>query len=197
MSGSDIVDATTFGSYSLQGAYVHRLFLPLASTAESPIEDPPTSRWGPLARAAGIELDAGTECRLVLGWGRGDGQGPPLRPSQGRAPLRTLEGIRRLTLHAATVGHQQWQLRSFEAPTPHTIMGNRQVGTDLERFFGAWEENAMPGALRLGNEVLLDAPRYADSVIVSAPKDLTAVGAQLGLEIVRASPSRHLPCMTW
>lgn len=197
MNGSDNVDAVTFGSYSLNGAYVHRLFLPLVSTAESPIEDPPTSNWGAPARAAGIDLDAGTECGLILNWGRGDGQEPTLRPSQGRAPLRTLKGIRRLLLHAASGRDQKWQLYPFEAATEHGEVGNRQISTDLDKFFNAWQEGPMPGALRLGNEVLMSAPRYADSVVVSAPDDLTAVGTGLGLEIVRAAPSRRLPDMTW
>lgn len=189
--------AMTFEAYSLKGAYVHRLFLPMVSMEDDPIGPAETSPWAPLARDAGVDLDARTEWALVLGWGRGDGQAPPFRPALGRAPRHTLEAIRRLLSTEAPVDDHLWRLDPFESLAGYEKVSGRRFSTDLDTFFGVWQEGPMPGALSLGDEILLAAPRYADSVIVSAPQDLTIAGTGLGLEIVRAARSSALPGMTW
>lgn len=192
----DDADAT-FGSYALSGAHVHRLFLPLVSMEDDPIDEPATSPWRPLARAAGIELDARAEWALMLGWGQGNGRAPAFRPALGRAPRDTIEAIRRLLASVTPVDDDLWHLDPFESLTTYERVTGRRFDTDLDRFFGVWQDGPMPGTLRLGDELLLAAPRYADCVIVSAPQDLTAIGTELGLEVVRAAPSSPLPVMSW
>lgn len=197
MSGLPDDSAATFAMYSLSGACVHRVFLPLVSTSDSCDGEPPATPWAPLARAAGIVLDARTEWADVVGWGRGDGQTAPFRPAQGRAPRDTLGALRRLLLQVAPGQDHSCRLRPFEAVVGHGGVGASHVSIDLDGFFAAWRDAPMPGALSLGDQILLDAPRYADSVVLSAPEGLTDIGTDLGLEIVRAAPSCVLPDMTW
>lgn len=96
--------------------------------------------------------------------------------------------------HEASNQEQAWLLYPFEAP-PQTRRDGLPVTP--EEFGELWRAGPFPGALRHGGDVLLDAPRYADSVIVSAAADVTEIGRGLGLEVVRASPCRPLPDMTW
>lgn len=182
------MSALTYGDFALPGRVIHRIFLPFIAAAPPDEERPARSPWAPLATARGLELDAGTRCVDVLGWPDESSETPRWSHPQGRAPRETVSAIRELL--ASLAGPDSWTF------TPHDrAWDGRPPAPDA--FWSAWMRGHLPGSLRCQQQLLLSAPRYADSVIVSAPQDVTHVATSLGLEIVRAAPSRPLPELTW
>ncbi len=188
----------TYSDYSIPGSFVHRLFLPLiaAVEAEGCEDDLSTSPWGPLAQEAGLILDARVECAAVVGWGRGNGREPSFLPSQGRATTDVIGAIKALLMYIHPADDNRWQFNAFGSFDERGgVCQDVNIGRD--EFFDMWRDAPMPGTLRLADEVMIDAPRYADSVILSATEDLTEISSNLGLEVVRASPRQPIPDMTW
>lgn len=183
----------TFGAHSAVGApAVARVFLPLvdASNGER------TTAWRAVHDRAPIELTADVSWIDYLRWGTGNGSfGTEWRPSMGRAPESTIRRIAALMVNVAG-SDAEWMFSPFpemsslpDAPPPGSIA--------LDRFVALWVDRPLPGRLRCAGPVLLSAPAYADSVIVSGPSTLVATGEALGLEMRRVSAHDRLPTMQW
>lgn len=181
---------TTYGDYAFAGAAcIARIFLPLVH-----VSGDGDCRWSDFS--PGCELSGDLNWESLLDWGRGDGPfDVPWRPAGGRARRLT---IARLTgvLQGVAGTAQGWHFRPFpelvacgDDDAPRVVC--------LADFAQAWEEQPLPGRLDLPGRVSLDAPPYADSIVLSGPTTMIPLAQDAGLDVVRVAASRPLPTMDW
>lgn len=184
----------TFGDHALTDApTVARVFLPLINESDSTKTVP----WGSLQHGAPVEFTSDVSWIDYLRWGTGEGSFDTVwRPSMGRAPDATINGVARLLANISG-SMDNWVLAPFpdisplpDAPPPGSLI-------NLNRFAALWNERPLPGSVCFNGFVLVSAPAYADSVIVSGPSRLVEVGNSLGLEIKTVSKRTSLPNMVW
>ncbi|MBW3086756.1 hypothetical protein KEM60_02985 [Austwickia sp. TVS 96-490-7B] len=178
--------SSTFADFSLPDSCIHRIFLPLVGAREVGGAGGEPVSWHSLARIRGVELDAGTQFLDLFEPQYNESFSPAVIPAEGRATEGIINAIRHV-FGWLEVPLDAWDFAPYDAPGSHVELSHVDV------FFREWLLGPMPGALRYRNSIMLDAPRYSDSVVLSTPVDVTKVGSKFGLEIVRASATRPAP----
>ena len=181
--------AATFGEYALPGAAcVIRVFLPLMHMGGAQ-----ERRWSEFL--AGRELSGDLTAPTLLEWGQGSGSFQvPWRPAGGRASHSTISQVSNVLAEVGGVLDQwlHWPLfygDGLRSGVPMTVK--------LSDFNRAWSSHLFPGRIEQPGCIRLDAPPYADSIIMSGPHQLVVSAEKAGLEVVRVARSTPLPVMEW